>query len=111
MNQMSESKFYVFELVDFPSGIPFAQTTDNGIAAFVFSSPSIALNYAAQKGHTTDWRVRELDVFGVRDWLVDAKNSNNVTSVWPDPNPDEEGHRELPIDAFLAAVSSACNGD
>ena len=105
---MGMNVFYVFELTDLPGGIPFAKTTDQGIAAFVFRTASNALKYAEAKEHGNDWRVRELNVFDALDWIRDAQQSNGVTAVWLNPDPNEEGHQEIPVALFLSILESQC---
>ena len=105
---MVEVKLYVFELINVPRAAPIAKTTDQGIAAFIFRSAENAVKFATAKGHSHDWRVIELNVFDAFDWVVEAKEACGVTAVWQDPDPAEEGHREIPVDAYIATVQAAC---
>lgn len=104
---MSDTNFYSFEAIDMSGLTPYGKTTEWEMAAWLFSTPAKATAYAQSKGHGTDWKVRELTALDCLDWLYDAKDLTQVSAVWFDPDPSEEGYRELPIDVMISVVSKA----
>ena len=83
---------------------PLGKTTDSGVAAFVFTEQVKALAFAAGMRHSHDWIIRELVVLDAIEWLANLKENAGATVVWLDPDRQQEGHRELPIDFVIAML-------
>ena len=100
----------MFEVKDTPGCSPFGRTTDGGVSAIIFPTVAKAMAYAARLGHDGDWWAKELDVFDAYDWLENAKANNCVTTVWLDPNPADEGHKEMSVEMFLTMLDLGRKG-